>query len=298
MSTEKTEKKEELNPLEALLAQYNKNNAPKNTTSTYNVKNYFSASLKEKETSKTYRIRILPPSEGQSTSFDEMWIHQVKDSKNKTQKYTCLKKHKNEACPFCEANEALYATGKEEDKKLAANYYARQMYVVKVIDRENEADGVKFWRFAHDRRKQGIFDKIYGVINAIKQDITNKDTGRDLVLTVARDQNGYPNVNSIAQLDASPLSDKKENMDAWLADNRTWKDVFGIKSYDYLEIIVKGGEPFYDKQQEKWIDKLAAKENEAVQSDAELSIGLEKLKAESDDANAAGNGDDESELPF
>lgn len=87
-------------------------------------------------------------------------------------------------------------------------------------------------------------------------------------------------------------------MDAWLADNRTWKDVFGIKSYDYLEIIVKGGEPFYDKQQEKWIDKLAAKENEAVQSDAELSIGLEKLKAESDDANAAGNGDDESELPF
>jgi hypothetical protein len=61
---------------------------------------------------------------------------------------------------------------------------------------------------------------------------------------------------------------------------------------------IKGGEPFYDKQQEKWIDKLAAKENEAVQSDAELSIGLEKLKAESDDANAAGNTDDEDQLPF
>jgi transcription initiation factor IIE alpha subunit len=45
------------------------------------------------------------------------------------------------------------------------------MYIAKVIDRDND-EGVKFWRFNHDYRKEGIFDKIHGVLNSVKK---NKD---------------------------------------------------------------------------------------------------------------------------
>ena len=77
------------------------------------------------------------------------------------------KHEKDEDCPFCEAREALLSTGEAADKDLAKKYYPRLMYVVKVIDRDNEEDGPKFWRFNHDFRKTGILDKIMGVMSAI-----------------------------------------------------------------------------------------------------------------------------------
>ena len=266
--------------LDAMLKQYetSSNSYAKNESSkVYDLKNYFTTHLTDKQKTATKRIRILPTQDG-SSPFVQIHGHKIQlDGEWKT--FVCLKHEKDEDCPFCEAREALLATGKEQDKELAKKYGARKMYVVKIIDRDNEADGIKFWRFNHDYRKQGIFDKIYGVLEATKQDITDPEKGRDLLVMIARDQNNRPTVTTISHLDPSPLSDDSEVSQEWLGDARTWEDVYSIKSYDYLEIIVKGGSPTWDKEAKKWVDKNSVSAtDEAASLDDELSLGVANVK--------------------
>ena len=267
------------NILAAMLKQYESNTTSyTKSENTYDLKNYFTTFLKEKEKSATKRIRILPSKDG-SSPFVELHGHKIQvEGEWKT--FVCLKHEKGEDCPFCEAREALIATGKESDKELAKKYSAKKMYVVKVIDRDNEADGPKFWRFNHDYRKTGTLDKIYGVLQAVNKDITDAETGRDLLVMIARDQNNRPVVQSISHVDPTPLSEDAELAKEWLADDRTWHDVYSIKQYEYLEIVVKGGSPIWDKEAKKWIDKASlttSEENDNL--DQELTLGVQNVKA-------------------
>lgn len=297
----------EKNALDAMLAQYEKNNAPKyvksETAKVYDLKNYFNTYIKEGIKSATKQIRVLPTTDG-STPFVEIHAHKVQvDGEWKT--FPCLKHEKNEACPFCEAREALLATGKDSDKELAKKYNARKMYVVKVIDREHEEEGVKFWRFNHDYRKEGIYDKIIGVLNAIKKDVTNADNGRDLLLTINRNQNGIPVVSAVASLDPSVLSEDQDQKTEWLEDARTWEDVYSVRSYDYLKIIVRGGVPVWDKDEKTFVDKASVGTNENATLESELTMGVENVKANVQAAAAStqtetvtASEEEEDDLPF
>jgi hypothetical protein len=297
--------------LAAMLKQYENNSSSYSKNSSakeYDLKNYFTTHLSDKQTSATKKIRVLPTSDG-STPFVEIYGHKMQvDGDWKT--FVCLKHQKDEDCPFCEAREALLASGKDSDKELAKKYSAKKMYVVKVIDRDNEADGVKFWRFNHDYRKQGVYDKIYGVLTAIKQNITDPESGRDLLVMIARDQNKRPVVQSISHLDPSPLTTDSEMKSEWLSDTRTWEDVYSVKPYDYLEIIVKGGVPVWDKDAKKFVDKSTVSSQESDNLDEELSIGTPNVKPNvvaassksvkqvvvEEDSNDGE--DDEDDLPF
>lgn len=292
--------------LSAMLKQYetNANSSTKNNNvKEYDLKNYFTTFLPDKVKSATKRIRVLPTKDG-SSPFVEIFGHKAQiDGDWKT--FICLKHEKNEDCPFCEANDELRATGKETDKELAKKYNARRMYVAKVIDRDNESDGVKFWRFNHDYRKEGALDKIYGVIQAIAQtaakDFTDEKTGRDLLVMIVRDAQNRPKVNSIAQIDPSPLSDNAELAKEWLSDDRTWEDVYSIKPYEYLEIIVKGGTPMWDKEAKKFIDKAAVSDTQTI--DDEITLGVPNVKSNVVTANSqvpvSTTGENtEDDLPF
>jgi hypothetical protein len=271
---------EKANPLAAMLAQYESKNKPqyeKKSDKVYDLKNYFNTFIKEGVKSATKTIRILPTADG-STPFVEVHGHKHQvDGEWKT--YACLKEEKDSPCPFCEARDVLHASGTDANKELAKKYKSKLMYVVKVIDRDDAEGTVKFWRFNHDWRKEGIMDKIHGLINALKKDITNAETGRDLMLTINRNQNGIPVVSAVASLDASPLSTDVEQATAWLADSRTWEDVYAVKTYDYLEIIVKGGVPAWDKEAKKFVDKAALKADSGDGLEAELTMGVENVKA-------------------
>lgn len=292
--------------LDAMLAQYEKNNAPravKTEAKVYDLKNYFNTYIPEGVKSATKQIRILPTADG-STPFVEVHAHKVMvDGEWKT--FACLKHEKGEACPFCEAREALLATGKESDKELAKKYNARKMYVVKVIDRDHEDEGVKFWRFNHDYRKEGIYDKIIGVLNAIKKDVTNAETGRDLLLTINRNQNNVPVVSAVASLDPTALSEDQELKELWLSDTRTWEDVYSVRTYDYLEIIVRGGVPVWDKEEKKFVDKaVLSSDNSDDKLESELTMGVENVKANVQAAAATetpemeSSDEEEDDLPF
>jgi len=296
---------EQKNALAEMLAQYEKNNAPKyekTEAKTYDLKNYFNTFLEKGVKTGTKTIRILPATNG-GTPFVEMHAHKVLvDGEWKT--YPCLKHEKGEDCPFCEARAALQATGKDSDKELAKKFNARLMYVVKVIDRDNEADGVKFWRFNHDFRKEGVYDKIFAAWSALKKDITDAETGRDLVITLNRNQNDVPVVSGIQALDPSPLSENAAQMAEWTADERTWEDVYSVRNYDYLYLIVKGETPVWDKEEKRWVAKDAAKADENAKLETELTMGVENVKSTmkaaepvAEEVNVTSE-EDEDDLPF
>jgi hypothetical protein len=296
---------EQMNALEAMLAQYEKNNAPKyekQEAKTYDLKNYFNTYIPESVKSGTKTIRILPSQNG--SPFVEMYGHKVMiDSEWKT--FPCLKHEKGEACPFCEARQELLATGKDSDKELAKKYNARLMYVVKVIDRDNEDEGVKFWRFNHDYSKGGVYDKLYAMITALKKDVTNPETGRDIVITISRNQNNVPIVSGIQALDPSVLSEDETKKAEWMADERTWEDVYSVRTYDYLEIIVRGYTPVWDKEEKRFVAKELIKEDETKNTlESELTMGIENVKSNiqaqltTETTSPASTDEDEDDLPF
>lgn len=270
---------------------------------TYDLKNYFNIVLPAGVNNKTFRVRILPPTGESKTPFDTMWAH-VKKIDKQWKTFPCLKHEKDEDCPFCQARELLLATGTEEDKELAKEYSARQFYIVKVIDRDKEAEGVKFWRIKHNYKKQGVFDKIMAAIKLAGHDITDINEGRDLNIEVVRDgQASIVQAISVA-LDKTPLSKNSALASDWTSDTRTWEDVYSVRSYDYLAIVVKGDTPVWDKDKNCYVGKseMETPTDETSKEDAEaledeLEIGLKQAQSESP-ALISDDEDEDDDLPF
>ena len=241
------------NSLDAVLAQYEKSQSSSNTTSKMTsedrMKKYFAALLKDNEKQGQRKIRILPTSDG-SSPFKEVWFHEVQVD-GKWQKFYDPAKNDNERSPLNEVYEELMSTGRESDKELAKQYKARKFYIVKVIDRDNEQDGVKFWRFKHNYKQEGILDKIIPIWKA-KGDITDSDNGRDLILelTKAKTPKGaqYTVIQTVMYDDPSTISSDTTQGKEWVEDEMTWEDVYSKKPVEYLEAIARGETPRWDSE--------------------------------------------------
>ena len=249
----------------------------------YELSNYFSTYLEKGQNSASKQIRILPIKD-KNVFWDILWGHKAQvDGSWKT--FPCLKHEEDSDCPFCEANQALRATGKESDKELAKKYSAKKMYILKIIERGKEEEGVKFWRFNHAWDNGGTLDKIMGALKVAKHDITDPETGRDLVINIARNQFGIPVVQSVNNtLEVTKLSEDPNEAAVWLADNRTWRDVYSLRNYDYLKLVVRGEIPAWSKEQEKWVaksslDSATPSNKPEDEDDSELSLGGEAPQA-------------------
>jgi hypothetical protein len=242
------------NVLDAVLAQYEQStqsstNSGSKMSSEDRMKKYFAALLKDNEKQGQKRVRILPTTDG-SSPFKEVWFHEI-NVDGKWQKFYDPGKNDNERSPLTEVYEELMSTGKEADKQLATQYRSRKFYIVKVIDRENEQDGVKFWRFKHNYKQEGILDKIIPIWKA-KGDVTDPDKGRDLILelTKAKTPKGttYTVIQTIMYDDPSPISEDENQMSEWVGDELTWEDVYSKKPVEYLEAIARGETPRWDSE--------------------------------------------------
>lgn len=276
----------EQDALTAMLAQYEANNKPKyeksETAKTYDLKNYFTTyDLEKDEQSKTKEIRILPNPKGGSPLVEFHGHTAIVDGQKKT--FPCLQHEKGTACPFCEAREALLSTGDAGDKELAKKYNAKKMYIAKLIDRNNEDEGVKFWRFNNDYTKKGAFDLIHGVVAGLKKNknITSPTEGRDLTIMINRNQTGIPIISSIVAQDSDVLSTDENKYAEWLADERTWEDVYSVRNYDYLAIIVRGYTPIWDKENKCFVAKelMTESDNPDARLDSELTMAVENVKS-------------------
>jgi hypothetical protein len=185
------------------------------------------------------------------------------------------------------------STGKESDKELAKQYKPRKFYIVKVIDRDNEQDGPKFWRFKHNYKQEGIFDKIIPIYKA-KGDVADGEKGRDLILelTKAKTPKGafYTVIQTVMYDDPSQVHEDEDTMKEWIEDELTWEDVYSKKPAEYLESIARGETPRWDSDAGKYIYS----NNE----ESEVSMGGGKVKEEKKVVDPQEDDDIDEELPF
>jgi hypothetical protein len=211
------------------------------------MKKYFACILSDKEKSGQRRVRILPTHDG-SSPFKEAWYHEIQVG-GQWNKFYDPGKNDNERSPLNEVYEELMSTGKESDKELAKQYKSRKFYIVKVIDRDNEEDGVKFWRFKHNYKNDGILDKIIPIWRN-KGDITDPEKGRDLIIELSKSKTPagkeYTSISTIMYDDPAPVHEDKAQANAWINDEMTWLDVYSKKPVDYLEAIARGETPKWD----------------------------------------------------
>ena len=283
------------NSLDAVLSQYEKSQSSSNATSKMSsedrMKKYFAAILKDNEKQGQRTIRILPTTDG-SSPFKEVWFHEVQLD-GKWQKFYDPAKNDNERSPLNEVYEELMSTGKESDKQLATQYRSRKFYIVKVVDRDNEQDGVKFWRFKHNYKQEGILDKIIPIWKA-KGDITDPDNGRDLILelTKAKTPKGatYTVIQTVMYDDPAPISKDTDQMADWVGNEMTWEDVYSKKPVEYLEALARGETPRWDSEKGGY----TYSNNET----SEVSIGGTKSVSITEVADPQKNDEVDEDLPF
>ena len=241
-----------MSSLDAVLAQYEKSKqasggSQSKMSQDERMKKYFALILEDKEKTGSRKIRILPTPDG-SSPFKEVWFHEI-NVDGKWQKFYDPGKNDNERSPLTEVYEELMSTGKESDKELAKQYKPRKFYIVKVIDRDNEQDGPKFWRFKHNYKQEGIFDKIIPIYKA-KGDVADGEKGRDLILelTKAKTPKGafYTVIQTVMYDDPCPVHEDSDTMTEWVDNELTWEDVYSKKPVEYLEAIARGEVPRWD----------------------------------------------------
>jgi hypothetical protein len=209
------------------------------------------------------------------------------------QKFYDPGKNDNERSPLNEVYEELMSTGKESDKELAKQYKSRKFYIVKVIDRDHEEDGPKFWRFKHNYKNDGILDKIIPIWRN-KGDITDSLVGRDLIIELTKSKTPagkeYTSVSTIMYEDQAPVHTEKEQAKAWIEDELTWLDVYSKKPVEYLEAIARGETPKWSTEKGGYVYGDSSVE--------ETSIGGGASKSSGKTVDPQANDEPDGDLPF
>ncbi|KAA6315222.1 hypothetical protein EZS27_034288, partial [termite gut metagenome] len=185
-------------------------------------------------------------------------------------------------CPLCEANSTAYGkylkaieVGNDFEKKqfseISLRFKANDCYIVRVIDRDHEEDGPKFWRInAHTKKKDGLYDQIMSIYNGRLEEtkdspnptnIFDLETGKDLKITVTRVENNKKTSTIMDCGEKTPLHADEETAIKWLENNEVkWYEAYSVKAYEYLQIVGEGKVPFFDKKENVWITEEAWRE--------------------------------------
>jgi hypothetical protein len=250
--------------LDAMMKQYDdaKSNR-KSYESTTDLTKYFNPRLEDDENTGEITVRILPPKNEGESPFEIGYFYSIQVN-GKWKKLYCSHKNDGVECPIWEMKSLLEKSSDKADKDLASKYEPKVFYLVRVIERGKEDEGVKIWRFPHNYKGDGIYDKILPLFQK-KGDLTDPRTGRDITLILGRDDKKNTKVTSIIADDVSLLTDVAKKAKAWLSETITWKDVYKRSPEEYLQIIADGDTPVWSKESKKFIPKSEADENSQVE---------------------------------
>ena len=259
----------------------------KRTQTSFNVKNYLQARLGDNEDSKEITIRLLPFTPDGGVPFHKVFMHQVRVNKEVSpsgwKRFPCPVRNKTgEKCPFCETAEQAKIFKQETTNELKRKQYeeveyssyAKPMWIVRCIERGHEEDGVKFWLFSDSKQKDGVYDKISAIFKKRLEkgkNIFDLNSGKDLCLNLSKDSLGKTRITVTDEDEWTPLTENVEQGMAWINDPKKWDEVYTTKSYDYMEIVAKGGVPVFDKTKNTYVDKLAAMEETKQEIEANLN---------------------------
>ena len=291
----------------------------KRTQNTFNEKNYLQARLGANEDSKEIAIRLLPFTEEGGTPFHKIHMHQVRVNKEVSasgwKRFPCpIKNEISTKCPFCEtaqqARSMKKSTISEVERKkyeeIELANYPQNMWIVRCIERGHEEDGVKFWLFSDSKKKDGIYDKIFAIFKKRLEkgrNIFDLNHGKDLWLNLSKDAKGRTNITVTDDEDYTPLTDDYELGLSWVNDSKKWTDVYTVKPYEYMSVIVQGGVPMFSKEKNTYVDKEEAIaeakkeiEENLTPTTNDLSQPLEEKTGNVN--NVPKQNDDDDDLPF
>jgi len=298
--------KNEINPLDAILSQYEKNsekgggNKPK-VSNEERLKKYFTEKLKQGQKTAEKTFRILPSNDPTKSPFVETYYHEM-NVNGKYEKIHCTKLNDGGECKLCDAKDALYEDGSKKAKAMASSYTARKYYVVKGIDRDNEDHGVKFWRFKHKYTGDGVMDKLIPILKK-RGNIMDPREGRDITITTNRNDKGWSVVTSIMAEDPSVLTDPKSaEAKEWITNEETWRDVYSTKPIEYVNIVAEQKTPVWDSELKKFVAEEDKEEKETASLEEEINM-MEGFSNEDEnelevEAVALNEDEDDDELPF
>lgn len=287
--------------IEDVLLQKERETVTVKPKTVFNEKNYLQARLSNGEKSKELTIRLLPFSPDGGSPFHKVHMHTVRVNKEVSpsgwKTFPCPIHNKiGDKCPFCEtsdlAKKLKQQSSNEQEKKkyneVEFNNSAKDMWVVRCIERGHEEDGVKFWLFSHSKKGNGVWDKIMNIFQtrynkALQQgkinNIFDLNEGKDLVLTLTKDQMDKTVIQIADDDEKTPLSEDYEKAVAWINDTKKWDEVYTVKSYDYMSIIVQNGVPVYSKEKNTYIDKIEAN----AEAEAEIEANLTRATVDLSD---------------
>lgn len=307
------------------------NNSQRNGGANFNTKNYLNTRIEEGKTEKTITIRLLPMDLETGNPFVKVHYHNVKvpkemveSGKKPFKSYICLSKNADidhnkygYDCPYCELSKAAYeksktetdAVKKEEWKKIGNSNLAHESVIARCIERGNETDGVKFWKFNLRMDKQDPYHSIINLYNQRKKEgienILDIYNGYDLTITF-KDGDPTPPPQIIDVKNPSPLSADADEMKRWIYDSKRWQDVFTPKSYDFLSLVSEMRVPWFDKTKNQWVDKEEydkehkdnAKAEENKIAEADRKVREEPVIDEKLSKMIVADTDDGEDLPF
>ena len=189
-------------------------------------------------------------------------------------------------CPFCELNREAYKNFTEETdtmlkerwKKISFDNMPKEACIVRCIERGAEEDGPKFWKFNTRKDKTDPKGQIMELYKTrleesreegdVEENILDVRTGKDLKITISMAAENRASIKVVDYGKNKPLSNDENQIMAWINDDKKWSDVFAIKPYDYLKIVLDGDIPFYDKKMNKWVTKVDYNESTQEETDA------------------------------
>ena len=302
----------------------------------FSEKNYLNTRLAPGETTRQVKIRILPVKPGTNKIALPVNIHSLKVDKQVAQSgfktFLCLndghlEKYDERGCPICNKSKEYFDMANEIPKndehasekrkalcKEAFKYQPKTAYIVRVIERGKEDEGVKFWRFNHWDNGKGCKDQLENLYNLRQQEyaddgienynIFDLHNGHDIVLTLTKstNENVKTEKTEITISDASretPLSQDENQIEEWVNDPKDWRDMYSCKDFHYLEIVADGGIPVYSPELNQYVVK---EEKEAADAAAEQEAAQEVLNSAIGpgigEQEGANNETDDDDLPF
>lgn len=296
----------------------------------FNEKNYLQARLKDNEDTKTLTIRLLPFKPEGGSPFHKIYVHQIRVNKAVSPSgwkiIPCpVKNSLGNECPFCETasqarilkNNSISEPEKKKYNDVEFANTAREMWIVRCIERGHEDEGVKFWLFSHSKKGDGVYNKIMNIFQrrfdkAAEQgkynNIFDLNEGKDLDITLTKDSLGKTVINITDSDEKTPLSNDYNLALSWVNDTKKWTELYPIKSVDYMSVIVQGGIPVFSKEKNCYVDKLELEkeqEEEALANLNHVEVDLSTPMTTTtynnqnqDNILTRINIDDEDDLPF
>lgn len=269
----------------------------------FDIKNYLNVRLSGGETEKKITIRIikLTPDKGAPEPlFKVVHVHYLPSEKRS---FICAKEtpHLPEGhekkCPFCDLKEEaqLKQKGASEAnwnkyKEIYKQNTSMVNYIVRVVDRSDEEFGVKFWKFS-----EPIYKMIKSVWEDNKEDginIFDSEHGKDLVITIEGTSSKSKITSITAKNKQTPIS-TPDRINQLMTDDKKWSDVYGVKPYEYLELLIDGKEPWFDKTTMTWVEKKEKDSDDTA--DVDETDSYDEYRSSS---NESDDSEESEDLPF